>query len=311
MVSFIITSYNLPATFLRECLESILSLSLCEREREIILVDDGSDVSPINELKEYIQHIVYIRQDNRGLSSARNTGLRFASGRFIQFVDGDDYLLRAPYEHCLDIVRYHQPDIVTFRHTRKPIAETPFEIGSPTTGSAHMRRNNIRASACGYIFARSILGSLRFPEEIPIHEDEDFTPRLFLRAERLFDTNAHAYYYRKRQGSITTTDNAGHTSVRLGYFERVILDLQSSLDTLPDTDKPAMNRRIAQLTMDYLYNTIRMTHNRKQLESAIERLGSHGLFPLPDKNYTAKYKYFRKIINSRLLRGILTTITPQ
>ena len=60
LVSFIITTYNLPLEYLVECLKSILQLSLNSREREIILVDDGSDISPINDLVEYQDDIIYI-----------------------------------------------------------------------------------------------------------------------------------------------------------------------------------------------------------------------------------------------------------
>ena len=89
------------------------------KEREIILVDDGSDICAINGLTEYLQDIIYLRQPNQGASVARNYGMMIAKGRFIQFVDGDDYLVQTAYEHCLDIVRYHQPDIVTFNYVKR------------------------------------------------------------------------------------------------------------------------------------------------------------------------------------------------
>lgn len=99
-------------------MDSILKLSLNAKEREIILVDDGSDISPLNDLAEYQNQIIYLRQPNQGVSVARNYGIMIAKGNYIQFVDGDDYLLQAAYEHCLDIVRYHQPDIVTFNSAK-------------------------------------------------------------------------------------------------------------------------------------------------------------------------------------------------
>ena len=106
MISFVIPYHNEPLNMLRQCLDSILSLSLSNEEREIIVVDDGSDYSPINDLRDIQDHIIYVRQKNGGLSHARNTGLRLATGEYVQFIDADDYLLRAPYEHCLDIMRY-------------------------------------------------------------------------------------------------------------------------------------------------------------------------------------------------------------
>ena len=126
LVSFIITTYNLPSEYLEFCLKSILQLSLNPKEREIIIVDDGSDLSPIHDLMDYQDDFIYLRQRNQGLSIARNTGIKIATGRFLQFIDGDDYLLQRGYEHCLDLVRYHNPDIVYFELTAKEITEVPY-----------------------------------------------------------------------------------------------------------------------------------------------------------------------------------------
>ena len=96
LVSFIIPAFNVDADMLRECLESIMALSLSREEREIILIDDGSDVPAICSLTDVADEIVYLRQPNKGLSEARNIGIKLATGRFVQFVDADDHLIRAP-----------------------------------------------------------------------------------------------------------------------------------------------------------------------------------------------------------------------
>ena len=142
LVSFIITTYNLPIQYLKECIDSILQLSLNAKEREIILVDDGSDICPLDEMAEYLQHIIYLRQPNQGVSVARNYGIQIAKGNFIQFVDGDDYLIQTAYEHCLDIVRYHQPDIVTFNFANsKAKEEVPYELPTPISGTEYLNKH--------------------------------------------------------------------------------------------------------------------------------------------------------------------------
>ena len=308
LISFIIPCYNIEAQLVRECISSITALALPDGEREIILVDDGSDVAPIDELTDLRDRIIYVRQSNKGLPGARNTGLRIASGRYIQFIDADDMLVQYPYEHCLDIVRYKNPDIVMFestsRHSRSG-ARVPFVCPQPVSGRQYMCGNNLRAAAWGYIFRRDIMGSLRFDESLRSHEDEDFTPRLVLQAERLFSTTAKAYFYRQRRGSITHNGDSAHIDRRLANTETVICRLRDLALTLPDEDKPAMSRRVAQLTMDYLYNTIKLKHDAALLEATVERLRDKGLFPLPDKNYTRKYTCFRALTNYRLTRGIL------
>jgi glycosyltransferase involved in cell wall biosynthesis len=304
LVSFIVTTYNLPTKLLRECLQSILALSLSKDEREIIVIDDGSEMSPLNDLVELQDDIVYIRQRNMGLPAARNMGLICAQGKFIQFVDGDDYLIQMPYEHCLDIARYQEADIILFHETKQAEPEVPFEYDGPMTGAAYMHQYNLRASACGYLFNSQILRSLRFTPGL-LHEDEEFTPQLFLRAEHVFYTKSKAYYYRQRSGSITNDGNMRHNAKRLNDTEQIILRLLQIAQQAPEMERVALNRRIAQLTMDYLYNIIQLTHSARHLNEAIDRLSKRGLFPLPDKNYTKKYTAFRKMVNTRVGRRIL------
>lgn len=309
LVSFIITTYNLPIEYLRECLHSILQLSLNPKEREIILVDDGSDICPLNELTEYLHEIIYLRQPNQGVSVARNYGMMLAKGKFIQFVDGDDYLLQSAYEHCLDIVRYHQPDIVTFKFSKNKAVEASYELPIPITGTEYLCNNNLHGSACSYVFRRAIVGSLQFTPGIVYGEDEEFTPQLFLRAERIFKTDAEVYYYRDNKNSVSHQLDKQKVNLRMDNSLEVLLHLQKKLDLIPVAERQALNRRIAQLTMDYLYNNIRLKHSLISLNKAIKRLREHGLYPLPDKDYTKKYVLFRKAISTYIGRlGLLLFI---
>lgn len=306
LISFIITTYNLPVDYLEECLKSILQLSLTPKEREIILVDDGSDVCSIDDLQTLSPDIICLRQPNQGVSVARNYGMQFAKGKFIQFVDGDDYLVPYIYEHCLNIMRYHNPDIVNFNlatseQTKKPTNELP----TPVSGTQYMSNNNLHGSACSYIFRRAIVGNLQFTPGIVYGEDEEFTPQLFLRAERIFKLNIEAYFYRDNKQSVSHQQSKEKINQRMDNNLTVILNLQKLLDTLSVDDRQALNRRIAQLSMDYLYNTIRLKHSFLALNKAIKTLRGYGLYPLPAKDYTKKYTLFRKIISTYVGRIIL------
>ena len=157
LVSFIITYYNLPVEMLQACIDSILSLSLRPFEREIIVVDDSSDMSPINELMKYEDDIIYVRQKNGGLSMARNKGIDIATGQFIQFVDADDQLIQAPYEQCLDIVRYQQcVDMVMFDFSFEPNVEVVPETVIPVPGTTYLQNYNIHGTAWGYLFRKKV-----------------------------------------------------------------------------------------------------------------------------------------------------------
>lgn len=315
LVSFVIPVYNVPAVMLGECIDSILALTLSDDEREIIVVDDGSSRSPLDELLKHNDKIIYIRQPNQGVSAARNTGIGMARGEYIQFVDGDDRLMPQVYEHCLDIARYKDADMVMFKSATKAggrrAGEASPAFDGPTNGHEYMRHNNLRAAPWGYIFRRRLLGSLRFHRGIEYGEDEEFTPQLILRAESLYTTDAAAYYYRQHSGSATHRGGNRRKLKRLNDAVDVLCALRDRADVLPYDDRTALQRRIDQLTMDYLYNVIVLTHNSHYLEKCVARLHKKGLFPLPDRNYTRKYKYFRKLVNSKAGRKILLTILPR
>ncbi len=309
LVSFIVTYHNEPVEMLRECLESILALSLSETEREIVLVDDGSDVCPLNEISDLIDYILYVRKRNGGVSMARNIGIQACSGHFIQFVDADDYLIRNAYEHCLDLVRYHNPDIVLFQYTDKRVAETPFFLPKAVSGTEYLRHNNLRGSAATYVFRRDLIHTLRFTPGVRYGEDEEFTVQLLLRCDRVFATEDHAYFYRPRQESATGRKDKRSIAERLNDTEQMLYRLAEKAPVLPEEERHALQRRIDQLTMDYIYNTIRLTKDWKNLRERTSRLYDHGLYPLPLQRYTKKYYLFARMSASRIgLRVLFATI---
>ena len=311
LVTFIVTYYNLPVAMLCQCLDSILALSLSKSEREIIVVDDGSDESPTGQLGRYLGDIVYVRQPNAGLSGARNRGIQMSNGQYLQFVDADDYLIQTPYEHCLDLIRYQKPDVVMFDLTDDGDNHqtADFEAQDLKSGTEYLSRHNLHASACGYLLRRAILGKLQFMNDL-YHEDEEFTPQLLLRAETVASTNAPAYYYRHRQHSITTETDKRKVIKRLNDSLTVIRKLHRIADTLPNNERLALNRRVAQLTMDYIYNVIMQTRDRHYLDRKLDELRDDGLFPLPDRDYTMKYKWFRRLTNSSAGLTLLMNVLP-
>lgn len=306
LVSFIVTTYNMPHQLLRECLESIGALGLDDDECEIVLVDDGSEVTPLAELSDWQDRMVYLRQQNCGLSVARNNGLRIATGRYIQFVDGDDCLLSNTYRQCLEWVKEHDADMMLFGLNTQTDRDSQDDIAieGPMTGASYLHNHNLRASACGYLFRRLMLDNLRFTPGI-YHEDEEFTPLLLLKADQLYFTEADAYYYRQREESITHQADEAHTRKRLEDMRNIIYRLQKTSATIPEGERVALSRRVAQLSMDYLYQTIRLTRNKESLDAAIKHLEVAGLFPLPDKAYTKKYSMFRRLVGNAAGRRLL------
>jgi hypothetical protein len=235
-----------------------------------------------------------------------------AKGKYFQFVDGDDTLLQVPYDHCLDIIRNHQDaDIVMFDFTNDS-QESPTTFAAPVkkSGVELMRTENLRGSACCYIFRQTVRSQLSFSPGIEYGEDEEFTPQLLIRAETIYVTDAKAYYYRERQTSAVHQQTTERIDKRLADHLTVILHLNELADRRPYEERLALQRRIAQLTMDHIYNTIMATRSEGRLDETIATLRQHNLFPLPDRDYSTKYVWFRRLTNSRLGRKILLRTLP-
>ncbi len=309
LVSFIVTDYNLPVSLLRECLDSILALKIDPEEREIILVDDGSDVSPWDELKDYHEQVVYLRQDNQGPSVARNTGLDHAQGKYVQFVDGDDCLIKSNYDIVVSKLRnsgtYFDTEIIMFRYSRKKSVRWSVAKGLKLfwylSNKEYLEKKNLRSGACGHVVRRDIVGKLRFTPGI-FHEDEEFTALLLLSAHYVLFTSLKTYFYREREKSTTHNTDTAHIAKRMGDFLGVILRLRHTSLT---SDGFILRRRIHQLTMDYIYNAIQVAEDYGEFSEYVAPLMENRLLPMTIKRYTWKYFLFSIISRSEGGRKLL------
>lgn len=313
IVSFIITYYSEPLPLLAECLRSVLQVcslmmqrGMAKQDFEIVVVDDGSQLSPLGMLKQMDEDICYIRQTNAGLSAARNAGLSAAHGEYVQFVDADDALLPHAYSSLCPQSR-EEADIILFRFTdeehRWHEDETGTLTGKPTSpadeagckrvmsGTQYMLQHNVRASACCYLFRRSLLGGLRFADGM-LHEDELFTPLLLLRMHSVRDYTWPAYYYRQRPHTITHTDTACHIARRLNDTETILHRLRDVANRLLGDDKRALMRRVEQLTTDYIYIMCKVEADRQERMRRMRQLTADGFLPLPLHPYTLRHWAF-------------------
>ncbi|MDD3252705.1 MAG: glycosyltransferase family 2 protein [Lachnospiraceae bacterium] len=113
-ISIIIPIYNVEQ-YLSQCLESVITQTLYDIE--IICVNDGTKDKSDEIVKEYLKHdnrIRYIEKENGGLSSARNAGIRLATGDYVLFLDSDDYITRNACECLYKEILETAPDIISF-----------------------------------------------------------------------------------------------------------------------------------------------------------------------------------------------------
>lgn len=306
-VSFILPYYQIEGILLKRCLDSLLSASL-PVDFEVILIDDGTPDSSVPDwLSEWQMEsrVRYHYQSNKGLGGARNTGMQLATKDYIQFVDPDDYLIPETYLSVLRLLIEKNPDILSFDFRKvydarqHSVRREDYTILYEGSGADFMVHHNLRAGVWGYVFRRSLLQGLAFPEHM-YHEDEAFTPLLFLQADSLLVTDITAYVYYQRRDSIMNSRRLEKLHQRFTDLLSIQADLTSRLPFLKPLEQAALRRRIDQNYMSMLYKLLTDSPSRAFLKTYLKRIRQQGGYPLPLHGYTWKYLLFA-----------LLTATPQ
>lgn len=214
-LSVIIPVYNV-ADFLEQCVTSVLRQDIPAESYEVILVNDGStDESPAvaRALERRHPGLIVVDRPNGGLAAARNTGMEYATGRYLWFVDSDDYIAENILGALLHAAEADNPALLLFGMalgagrdgSYRSLSRCPLPPGRLFTGRGAVERGFIPASACGALYRRSFLAreGLRF-NPAAYREDVEFTGRVICVASRVLYLPLTAYYYYERPGSITT-----------------------------------------------------------------------------------------------------------
>lgn len=222
-ISVIIPVYNIEG-YIEKCIRSAAEQDFCDLE--ILAVDDGStDESGkiCDELKSAYNCLRVLHKENGGLSDARNFGLRSARGKYVFFLDGDDFLLPGALKSLFFDAEGQNADVVIGKaellrpvsamERYEKIAEESFLMHRPYTGKEYLlgclKGGALRVEAWRCLYRREFLleNGLEFKFGI-YHEDEEFTPRVMLKAKTVVLTDETVYFYNNgREGSVTNTVN--------------------------------------------------------------------------------------------------------
>ena len=214
-LSIIIPMYKVE-DYIAECLQSILRQDYRKIgfDYELILVDDGSPDNCVKVAQSILSRLPYklIRQSNQGLSMARNAGLEVATGEFVWFVDADDWISDDSFSALvgidttdLDAIAINARDAVEGAVPRIDFGDT---AGSVVSGLEALMSDKF--SYCGpfTIYRREFLNrhSLRFFPGV-FHEDNEFTPRAYYYARRIYQLDRVLYHVRINMQSTTRSVN--------------------------------------------------------------------------------------------------------
>lgn len=230
ILSIVIPAFNVEG-FLGKCLNTIVD-SPCSPSVEVVIIDDGSTDGTSAIAAQFAarhSNVSVVSQENRGLGAARNVGLSRASGDYVWFVDGDDYLGPDALCQVISALSGASPDVLVVDLTCADESGATIDwiesgfgdsAGETMSGAKFFRRHYRTTYAVLFLFRRALLlrEQLVFQPRINM-QDAEFIPRALAVADRVFVSGIVGYVYVKRSNSyINSTD----LLVRERYFASVV-----------------------------------------------------------------------------------------
>lgn len=208
-LSIIIPVYN-AEKYLEECLDSVVKV--LEDQVEVILINDGSLDKSEHICKLYsqkIKNIKYFKNINMGCSATRNFGIKKSKGRYITFLDSDDYFLdNLKLSQLLKIIEKEDLDILIYGYEKKGIKKSiNFIPQNINTKEQLYNSTDFFNVPWNKIYNRKILNKVEFPLETHMGEDLAFNFIAFYYANKIKVINQKYYCYRDNIESVSYNPN--------------------------------------------------------------------------------------------------------
>ena len=208
-ISIIVPVFNVE-NYLNKCIDSIINQTF--KNIELILVDDGSQdrsSSICDEYKEKDERIKVIHKQNGGLSSARNAGIIIAKGKYLCFIDSDDWVPNEAIDLMWEETKNYEIDIVVGKvaivdegkNNNGKESEGIIELDGLEAMEDMLYGRLTGSTVCGRLVKTEIAKKFLFPEG-RYHEDEFVSFKYYAEAKRVVFIDRYTYYYVQRNGSI-------------------------------------------------------------------------------------------------------------
>lgn len=263
LLSIIVPVYNVE-TYLEECLGSLVNIQI--DPKEIILINDGSTDRSGDIAEKFASDYPYIKiihQQNQGLSATRNVGLLKAEGKYIMFVDSDDWIIENRLEEIFSEAIKSNADIIMGNAlfcypnggTNNPFAPVPDSLCHHNLAGKYcfaelMEHGAFPPMVVNYLYKKEWLDKQRLHFENVLHEDELWTTQAMCKAEQIYITNIDFYGYRQREGSIMNTLNRSRRIRDLIYIANQLIRFASNYK-FDDTEKNVKSQLYVKAYMLY------------------------------------------------------------
>ncbi len=296
-LSIIIPLYNVEE-HVASCITSILDQNLDANVYEIIIIDDGSIDTSISIAKKFEQaysNIHVYSQENGGVGSARNKGISLAKGKYIYFIDPDDYLASHVLKTIIDHAEEYDLQVLTFSSigtTTTSLNDSNtnnnqnFPINS-TNGIDYIGANRYKNEVWWYIIERSFIKELELQFiEGRWMEDAIFTTTLFIKTQRMAHIPIDAHRHVKVEGSAMTSKAPKHY-IRViydnGNAAKVFNKLIEEVSNSENINSKCLKRLRARQQSFVFFMMVRILKSRmtfKEVKAIIKNMEVIKVYPL-------------------------------
>lgn len=273
--SIIVPVYNVEL-YLDKCLSSIFSNKY--KNYEVIIINDGTKDNSEEIINKYInkyKNITYIKQKNKGLSSARNEGVKKAIGDYLLFIDGDDYI----ENDMLDILNKNlndEPDLLRYQLREvynDKIAncrENAFDITDGIDAFKKITKYKYIEASTLYAYKTTFFkqNKFRFKEGI-YHEDFALVPIIISKAKMVKSIDYIGYNYLQREESIMS-DSANEKNIK--KMNDTITSFKEAIAILNKQDNNDIVKHFYANSLIEKYNTLNK-ENKKKYKTILKELG--------------------------------------
>ncbi len=307
LLSYIVPVFN-SAKYLIKCLDSIMNQGLEEDQYEIILINDGSTDKSLEICHDYQEKhncIKVISQENSGVASARNAGLAIAAGKYVCFVDSDDYLTTNCISAVLNEIGNNNVQLIRFwsiileEGERGPAYQKGI-INFEGKAFEYVSRFGFDTFCCTFLYDRLWLleSGIQF-EPFKMAEDCLFITKLLLLDPSVISTTYRVYNYVKHSSSATGDRSPEHSALCARDLVSVIYSLMSfsySL-VLDEKIKDILTQSAQGKMRSFISRVLSSNISTTEFRQMIRKLKEIKILPVENKSGGLSQKMISMVIN--------------
>lgn len=324
-LTIIVPVYNVER-YIERCLSSLLDQDIPQSDYEIIVVDDGTpDNSAViaQRIADENENITVVHRENGGLSAARNTGMEHVHGRYVFFVDSDDYiepnvlaiLLKSAEERNLELLMFRAYHLDNGKRWTEPI-QPFFHDGSVYEGITLIRKGLKITSVWQHFYSAELLNSygFRFKEGI-LHEDIEFNYRVFIKARKVGFENTMVYTYNGDNGDSITRGYKVEKKARILMSN---LEVAASIknfirrENVPEDIFSIYDSRMNSMLISQFYSLIKGADRNQPgafVKGYLAKAKVLGVYPIKGYNGNRRAKMARCLLNREPLLKLLLKVS--